>query len=103
MWHCPHLLMRAVLRRGCCRAPVSIRSISPALRAHSSEPAAAACSGQRTDGRTFNNAHGTLNRKKLMENLKTKPICSQETVTVRIHGVSSENRKAGCGRKDLLR
>ena len=61
-WHKPHLLLRAVLRRGCCsppaRRPCSNRSISPGYLAHSIKPAAAACSrrvGQtdiQTDGRT---------------------------------------------------
>ena len=46
-WHCPHLLLRAVLRR----QPCSNRSISPS---HSSKPAARCCSGRKgqTDGRT---------------------------------------------------
>jgi len=62
-WHCPHLLLCAVLQPDCCwppaRRPCSNRSISPGRRAHSSKPAAAACDGRlnwgterQTDGRT---------------------------------------------------
>ena len=54
-WHCPHLLLSAVLRRRCCWAQGSNRSISPVRRALSSKPAAAACGGRRvgqTDRRT---------------------------------------------------
>ena len=52
-WHCPHLLLSAVLWRGCCWPPTVQQStdiICP-RRAHSSKPAAAACGG-RTIGRT---------------------------------------------------
>ena len=42
-WHCPHLILRAVLRRSCCWAPGSNRSISPVRRAHSSKPAVSTC------------------------------------------------------------
>ena len=45
-WHCPHLLLRALLRRSYCWEPDSNRSISPPCRAHSNKPAAAACGGR---------------------------------------------------------
>ena len=53
-WHCTQLLLRAVLRRGCCWTPSINRSISPARRAHSSKPAAEECGGRmgQTDGQT---------------------------------------------------
>jgi len=56
-WHCPHLLLCAVLLR---RRPCSNRSISPTRRAHSSKHAARCCSGRmgQTDRRTDRRTHG---------------------------------------------
>jgi len=56
-WHCPHLLLCAVLLR---RRPCSNRSISPTRRAHSSKHAARCCSGRmgQTDGRTDGHTDG---------------------------------------------
>ena len=53
-WHCPHWLLRAVLRRRCCNN----RSIPAGRRAHSSKPAAAACGGQWRDKRTDRRTDG---------------------------------------------
>ena len=52
-WHCPHLLLCAVLLR---RRPCSNRSISPTRRAHSSKHAARCCSGRM--GQTDRRTHG---------------------------------------------
>ena len=67
-WHCPHLLLSAVLRRGCCwppaHRPCSKRSIPPGSRAHSSKPTATACGGLDglTDGWTDRRADGQIHR-----------------------------------------
>ena len=50
MWHCPHLLLCAMLQHCCCwllaHWPHSSRSMSPGCQAHSSKPAAVALSGR---------------------------------------------------------
>ena len=59
--HCPHMLLRAVLRRRCYwpppRRPWSNRSVSSGRRAHGSKPAAAAVWERRTDRRTPDTQH----------------------------------------------
>ena len=56
-WHCPHLLLSAVLRRCCCLTPgASYRSISPVRRALSTCRCCCRTAGQsdgQTDARPF--------------------------------------------------